>query len=96
MQQNRILFGEYAGCGIQNPSFRNSSALRGGTFPLGRKSTQKKPTWGKRSERRRWRKKRGERGAAVDKIEHPSRCDDFIGHRNREAIRVPPVEEEAR
>ena len=38
---------------------------------------------GERSERRRWRIKRGERVAAVEKIEDQRKPDDFFGHRNR-------------
>ena len=38
---------------------------------------------GERCERCQRQMKRAERVAAVDKIEHPSRCDDFIGHRNK-------------
>ena len=30
---------------------------------------------------------KGERGAAVEKQEHPSRCELFFGHRNRKALR---------
>ena len=40
---------------------------------------------GERIERRQWRKKRGERVAAVDKIEGKRKPEDFIGHRNRES-----------
>ena len=38
---------------------------------------------GERCERRRWRKQRAERVAAVDKIEGKRKPEDFIGHRNR-------------
>ena len=43
---------------------------------------------GERWERRRWRIKRPERVAAVDKIEDQRKPDDFIGHRNR---KTPPL-----
>ena len=43
------------------------------------------PTMGERSDRRLWRKKGGERVAAVDKIEDKRKPEDFIGHRNRES-----------
>ena len=38
---------------------------------------------GERAERRRWRMKRGERVAAVEKIEDQRKPDDFFGYRNR-------------
>ena len=38
---------------------------------------------GERWERRRWRMKRPERVAAVDKIEEKRKPEDFIGHRKR-------------
>ena len=38
---------------------------------------------GERPDRRRWRRKGGERVAAVDKIEDQRKPEDFIGHRNR-------------
>lgn len=38
---------------------------------------------GERAERRQWRMKRGERVAAVDKIEDKHKPEDFIGYRNR-------------
>ena len=41
------------------------------------------PTMGERPDRRRWRRKGGERVAAVDKIEEKRKPEDFIGHRNR-------------
>ena len=39
-------------------------------------------TDGERWERRRWRRKRPERVAAVDKIEETRKPEDFIGHPN--------------
>ena len=38
---------------------------------------------GERTERCLWQEERGERVAAVDKIEDKRKPDDFIGHRNR-------------
>ena len=38
---------------------------------------------GERAERCRWQIQRGERVAAVDKIEDQRKPEDFIGHRNR-------------
>ena len=40
---------------------------------------------GERTERCQWQIKRGERVAAVDKIEDQRKPEDFIGHRNRGA-----------
>ena len=38
---------------------------------------------GERTERCRWQMKRGERVAAVEKIEEKRKPEDFFGHRNR-------------
>ena len=40
---------------------------------------------GERAERRRWRMQRGERVAAVEKIEDQRKPDGFFGHRKRYA-----------
>ena len=41
---------------------------------------------GERTERCQWQIKRGERVAAVDKIEEMRKPEDFIGYRNREYV----------
>ena len=41
---------------------------------------------GERAERCQWQKKRGERVAAVEKIEEKRKPEDFFGHRNRRAL----------
>ena len=43
---------------------------------------------GERWERRRWRIKRPERVAAVEKIEESRKPDDFFGYRNRELAKI--------
>ena len=43
------------------------------------------PYKGERAERCQWQKKRGERVAAVEKIEEKRKPEDFFGHRNRKA-----------
>ena len=55
---------------------------------------------GERCERRRWRMKRPERVAAVEKIEDQRKPDDFFGYRNRscraisttEGLSIPPLD----
>ena len=41
---------------------------------------------GERAERCQWQEKRGERVAAVEKIEEKRKPEDFFGHRNRRAL----------
>ena len=43
------------------------------------------PSRGERAERCQWQEKRGERVAAVEKIEEKRKPEDFFGHRNRRA-----------
>ena len=63
------------------------SALRAATSPMGRgwrfAPKAQAPPLGERTERCRWQKKRGERVAAVEKIEEKRKPEDFFGHRNR-------------
>ena len=44
---------------------------------------------GERAERCQWQKKRGERVAAVEKIEEKRKPEDFFGHRNRKPWALP-------
>ena len=44
------------------------------------------PDKGERAERCQWQEKRGERVAAVEKIEEKRKPEDFFGHRNRRAL----------
>ncbi len=50
--------------------------------------TDERSSLGERADRRQWRRKEGERVAAVDKTEEKRKPEDFIGHRNRAQVRV--------
>ena len=47
------------------------------------------PYKGERAERCQWQEKRGERVAAVEKIEEKRKPEDFFGHRNRKPRALP-------